>query len=307
MAGTRKSVTIQIAPNDFNMLKDAKYKLCFAKKVNSTYNVVWQSYGDYLTRNAFSWTPQYQIFGSNNFQAGVQVSVDTYPPAPIGLGETVVLDKNGMLGTPFTGGPSTGITLSNQFGGIHPGLSSVSTGVHGKTVVTPIYVAADPIVIGPDVLTPRETVQVWFQQDVVTSTIFSSARSNSVEIDLTTSDSATWQYKDQQWSVPSVTAWHDPSSIMTALVWLTSWVDTRQLSAMLSAAVRAVYPGLNVTVDAVPGGVQIVITITPGAATGGAALVALGVDPVKPAILGALLMETLAAMGVGYTEFSIIA
>lgn len=52
-------------------------------------------------------------------------------------------------------------------------------------------------------LTPIDTVMVWFQQNIATSTMFSSARSNSVEIDLTSTNTATRLYKGGQWSTPS--------------------------------------------------------------------------------------------------------
>jgi len=38
-----KSVEVQIAPDDLEFLKTNQYKLCFAKKVNNTYTVVWQA------------------------------------------------------------------------------------------------------------------------------------------------------------------------------------------------------------------------------------------------------------------------
>jgi hypothetical protein len=58
--GVQKIVNIQIALDDLENLKRAGYKLCFAKKVgDNDYNVVWQSYLDYLHDNTFSWTPQY--------------------------------------------------------------------------------------------------------------------------------------------------------------------------------------------------------------------------------------------------------
>src|SRR5262245_30771014 len=86
----QKQVMIDISIDDLRQLKAAGYKLCFAKKVNSTYDVVWQSYNNYLTTNAFDWTPQYQLFGTNTFQANVIVRVATNVVA-IGPGEQSVL------------------------------------------------------------------------------------------------------------------------------------------------------------------------------------------------------------------------
>ena len=62
---------------------------------------------------------------------------------------------------------------------------------------------AVPAAAGPVTLTPIDTVMVWFQQDIATSTMFSSARSMSTEIDLTSTNTATRLYKGGQWSTPS--------------------------------------------------------------------------------------------------------
>jgi hypothetical protein len=195
----RKKVNIRIALKDLINLKKARYKLCFAKKIgNKRYNVVWQSYSDYLTNNSFSWTPQYALFGSNTFRDDIQVRVSTRTVA-IGLGETSILDQYGVLRNPKTGGPTTGFTMDNRFGSIHPGVNQLSTGIDGKTVSRPIYVSENPIVKGEVVLKPVEKILVWFEQYIKTGTMFSRARSRKVEIDLTVGNIASWKYKDQKW------------------------------------------------------------------------------------------------------------
>ncbi|MCP5095870.1 MAG: hypothetical protein GY943_09980 [Chloroflexi bacterium] len=197
-----KSVTIEIDTKDLQFLKQNNYKLCFAKKVgNNDYNVVWQSYTDYLVTNTFSWVPMFQLFGSNVFQDNVEVKVSTNK-VPIGLGETATLDSSGVLGNPSSGGPATSITMVNDFGSIHPGVNQLSTGLDGHQISTPIYVAQNGIVQGDAVLTPVELVLVWFEQNIETSTMFSDARSNPVEIDLTNSNTATRLYTGQKWKTP---------------------------------------------------------------------------------------------------------
>ncbi|AZL73838.1 hypothetical protein [Pseudomonas oryziphila] len=198
-----KSVNIQIAADDLRTLKDGKYKLCFAKKVgDAAYNVVWQSYDKYLMNNTFSWTPQYQLFGTNTFQDNVTVTTATNI-VTIGLGQQSILDDAGILGAPSTGGPETAVTLINKYNSIHPGINQLSTGIDGKQVSTPIYVATSAVVQGSTSLTPKESILVWFQQDVQTSTMFSSSRSNAQEIDLTFANSATYMYSGQKWIIPS--------------------------------------------------------------------------------------------------------
>jgi hypothetical protein len=193
MAG-EKGVTIQIDPDDLKTLKASGYRLCFAKKVLNTYNVVWQSYDRYLNNNSFEWTPKFQLFGSNVFKDKVLVTVSTNE-VDIELSETATLDESGILG------PAS--TMINNYGKIHPALNQLSDGVDGDQISTPIYVAEKEIVAGIATLTPVEMVQVWFEQNIETSTMFSDARSMSVEIDLTNSANQTRLYKDGQWSKPS--------------------------------------------------------------------------------------------------------
>ena len=202
VAATEKTVNVEIASEDLTTLKDAGYKLCFAKKVgDNDFNVVWQSYDKYLGNNSFMWTPQYQLFGSNTFKDNITVKASTNT-VTIGLGETSILDNAGNLGQPKTGGPSTAITMDNEYGTIHPGVNQLSTGIDGKQISSPIYVATDPIVLGNTALTPVELVLVWFEQNVQTSTMFSTSRSNSIQIDLTNTNEQTRLYKDQKWVTP---------------------------------------------------------------------------------------------------------
>lgn len=202
LAASEKVVNIQIDTNDLSGLKAAGYKLCFAKKIaTEEYNVIWQSYSDYLADNTFSWTPQYELFGTRVFKDNITVRISTNVVS-IGLGEESVLNPAGVLLPAKTGGPTTAITMQNQFGSIHPGVNQISTGLDGKTISTPIYVAANPIVQGDVSLTPVEKVLVWFEQNVETSMMFSAARSMKVEIDLTSTNSATRLYKDQKWITP---------------------------------------------------------------------------------------------------------
>ncbi|MDR5866737.1 hypothetical protein [Halomonas koreensis] len=202
MLASQKSVSIQIDPDELKILKANDYKLCFAKKVaGGDYNVVWQSYDKYLASNSFSWTPQYQLFGSNKFEDRVKVEVSTQR-VTIGLGEESILDTSGVLGQPKSGGSETAITMVNQYGPIHPGLSQLSTGIDGQQISTPFYVAPHQAVKGETSLTPVEKVLVWFEQDIQTSSMFSTSRANSIEIDLTNSNSETRLYKDGKWTTP---------------------------------------------------------------------------------------------------------
>jgi hypothetical protein len=53
--------------------------------------------------------------------------------------------------------------------------------------------------LGNHIITPVESVMVWFEQNIAAGTIFSSARPESVEIDLTQHDELTYLYTGGKW------------------------------------------------------------------------------------------------------------
>jgi hypothetical protein len=246
---TMKTVNIDIDPKDFKTLKDAGYKLCFAKMVNNTFNVVWQSAEDYLESNTFQWTPAYELFATNTFKDNITVRVATNK-VNIGLGEGSTLDKEGHLEPATTQGPSTAITLINQYRPIHPGLNQLSTGIDGTQISTPIYVAPQPIVAGSDVLIPVDQVQVWFEQNIETSTMFSTARSNAVTIDLTNSDSGTRLYKDGAWSTPANPRLEESrGALLTIILTATASFTASMLALKIGAKLTGVYQNIKVDVS----------------------------------------------------------
>ncbi len=202
LLASKKTVTIEIDPKDLETLKASNYKLCFAKKVSEFYSVVWQSYSEYFVTNLFSWTPQYQIFGSKKFNDGMEVEMRTNI-INIGLGEESTLDKAGVLSDPKMGGlDDTTITLKNEFGLIDLCLNQLSTGIDGIQISTPICII--PVVAGVVSMKPVESVLVWFEQNIETSMMFSNTQPSSlkVEINLTNTSSAVRLYKNQTWSIP---------------------------------------------------------------------------------------------------------
>lgn len=200
---TKKTVTIKIEDQILKTLKDNGFKLCFAKKVaekegdEGKYNVVWQSYDKYLETNTFSWTPQYQVFGINTFQENVEVTVST-GPVSIGLGEITTLDKEGRFGHSISGGKENSLNVENNYGDIHFGVSQISEGVDRKIIVTPIYVSQGISILGSSNFQPKESVLVWFEQNVETSTMFATTRGRLIAIDLTNSSQETRLYTDKE-------------------------------------------------------------------------------------------------------------
>jgi len=195
-----KNVDIEISEADFNTLKDGQYALCFAKKVGDAYNVVWQSSTAYLELNSFQWTPMYELFGINKFEGGVKVKAST-KNQQCGLGQTCRLSANGVLSPAVDGGSATALHFDNEYGPIHSGVNQLVTGIDGKKSSLPIYVSKNQVVKGSTDLTPKESVMVWFEQGIETSTMFSTSRSNFIEIDLTGKNTAAINYTNGKWTI----------------------------------------------------------------------------------------------------------
>ncbi|MEH2482876.1 hypothetical protein V1282_006233 [Nitrobacteraceae bacterium AZCC 2146] len=198
-----KSVIIQIANADLELLRRNRYSLCFAKQMSDTFGVVWQCYPIYLSANEFSWTSSYQLFGAKTFSPGRSVAVDTNL-VDIALGQQSTLDATGHLEPAVQGGPPDSITMVNNRGPIYPGLSGLSAGLDGVQRMTPIFMV--PIAIatgGVGVLTPTENLLVWFQQNIDAGTIFSQPAPGAVKIDLAGVDTATRRYQNGSWLDPA--------------------------------------------------------------------------------------------------------
>lgn len=195
-----KLVTIQIASGDLEVLKADGYILCFARCVEDSYDVIWQSYANYLANNPFSWSALYQLFGANAFSVGAPAGARTNA-VDIAPGQQATLDHAGVLGSAVEKGAPGKITLINNYGPIHPGLSGISTGPDGVQRMTPMFVAPRPIVTGSYRLQPTDKVKVWFEQNGTSSTIVGRAVSNAVEIDLTGAETATRLYQNGDWTI----------------------------------------------------------------------------------------------------------
>ncbi len=199
LASLKKTVTVNIDVKDFDYLKDNNYSLCFAKKVQDKYTVVWKALKEYLPVNIFSWTPQYTLSGTNHYEASIEVVTNTNV-VEIGLGEISELTKNGLFLEPISGGKETSINISSSYDpGIHPCVSQISSDENGMQTVTPIYVAPLSVAPGEISLTPKEVVAVWFEQDVTTKTMISNAGTNSYTFDLTSKNEDHITYKDKKW------------------------------------------------------------------------------------------------------------
>lgn len=197
-----KSVTVQIAPGDLQILKDNGYTLCFARCVEYSYSVTWQSFPDYLASNTFAWSEQFQLFWTDIIDGVARIESRTNA-VDIALGQQATLDAVGVLGPASSGGPPEQITLINDYGPIHPSLSGASVGPDRVVRVTPIYVAPRSIVRGSASLRPLDKVQIWFQQDFRPGVMLFNAVSNPTVADLTQAGSVTVLYQNGNWINPA--------------------------------------------------------------------------------------------------------
>lgn len=200
LKATQKQLTVEVDEKDLASLKSNGYFLCFAKKIGDfDYDVIWKSMDRYLSSNIFSWQPIYQIFGTNTFEDKLKVVASTNIK-DIGLGEISILDQFGILSDPVTGGDANSINVNNEYGDIHFAISQVSVNQSGQMESTPIYVSQSASILGTGSFKPVEKVQIWFQSNAQTGTMFSELRSNAIEIDLTNKSNATIRYEDGKWS-----------------------------------------------------------------------------------------------------------
>ena len=190
LEATAKSVTVRIDPAELRDLKDSGYALCFAKKVgDKDYNVIWKSMNKYLANNKFTWTPVYEISGTNTFEDSVKVETTTNIQS-IGIGEITTIDDVGNLSAPVTGGDENSINVKNEYDKIHVVISQTSVNENGNMESTPIYVSKEKVILGESSYKPVEKVLVWFQANAETA----------IEINLTGKNSDTVEYKGGRWS-----------------------------------------------------------------------------------------------------------
>jgi len=151
-------------------LKENKYHLCISKKVNDTYNVVWNSTILFPCNNVFEWTEQYGVFGSSKNQTGHVVKNSTNI-RNIQLGQTSTLndlcDMSPAQGKPH---PSGGhFTVSNRCVGCEMYIGTAQS-INGSKK-TPTFLS-DNGKSSQTILFPTNSVQVFFHQSFKTGTLF---------------------------------------------------------------------------------------------------------------------------------------
>ena len=199
--GDVKTLNVEIALDDLEAMKAAGTSLNIAIKVNDTFNVVWSSTDQYLESNTYQWSPIFGVFASNEFENGLSVTIVTNL-VNIALGQAVTLDAAGLIGDPVAGATVDSINFINNFGPIHPGLAQQLTKPTGEQELLPTYVTPVNAILGTESLTPINEVLVWFEDNTETSIMFSVARPNSVEVDLTSTNTQTRLFSNGEWTTP---------------------------------------------------------------------------------------------------------
>jgi len=227
---TTYTLNVNIDPTVFPVLKQS-YNLCIAKKVNGTYNVVWQG-GTFEEKNVFSWVESYQTFATQTYAQGLLVSASCIPEN-IQAGETCILDTNGDMdsatGTPVVS-PST-FFVQNDFGSIHIGVNQLVAGTWAPVFVSP------EIVKGPVDLTPLVSVMVWFDLTLTSGTMFFESISNSVEVDYNGSTTQTATYTvDETWTLGAAALARNSYSITDGF----SYIDSRLDPFVFASSLRGI-------------------------------------------------------------------
>lgn len=177
---TTQTIQAYIDQNQLIAQKNNNYSLYLAKMVNGVYTVVWQSMGPIATvgnpsyeySNTFDITiPSYNVNYTNSTLTPGMSFTSGGINTPIGVGQEVNLDKNGIF-SGATQGASGVITVNNDLGG-NP--HEILLDASGNNVYVNTLSGMD---IGPAVLTPKDTYQIWFESYQETGTIIAQNTSN---------------------------------------------------------------------------------------------------------------------------------
>jgi len=202
-----KTIIIQISQEDLEILKNGKYMLCIAMKIeNHDYNVIWQAYQDYMINNQFMIYPRYAAFGSQYFTNNSEVFASTNT-VDILQGETTTVEASGYLTNAVSGGEEQAINFNNEYNGIHLGIGQYLNDIHNESIRAPIFVSKNSYSSENIHFVPECKLLIWFEQNVesgtMSSNIFQSTGEGSmselIELYLDKYDEITVKYVEGQW------------------------------------------------------------------------------------------------------------
>lgn len=198
-------LTVYIDTNQLEAQKNNNYSLFLAKKVNDDFTVIWQSKGpkakvhqpSYEYHNEFDLSiPSFMVNYANateNFDAGSSFTSGGKSKS-IELGQTVELDDDGIFTAPKNDGNKGTITIHNQLQG-NP--HEILQDEKGNNIFVNRTSGMD---IGPAVLIPKDSYQIWFGNYQETGTIIADNRSTVKTVTLEGKSSKTISYNaDGNW------------------------------------------------------------------------------------------------------------
>ncbi|TFK32427.1 hypothetical protein BDQ12DRAFT_671077 [Crucibulum laeve] len=123
------TLNIQIDPEGLQTLKDSKYNLCIARKVNGMHNVIWSGNTQYLANNKFSWV--------DGYEAGAPIKTSTNLHG-IESGHTCEVNEAGIVSGAIGSTNNSGkFKVINKLGklsfGVNTKLGVVGRCKHGRT------------------------------------------------------------------------------------------------------------------------------------------------------------------------------
>lgn len=205
------TLIVEIAMEDFKILKDSGYKLCLGRRNNGNLNVVWFGDVDYLSNNEFQWTDEFQVFGQNRFKVSHMSSSIPYDAycreyqegalvksstnvEDIQYGQTCMLDRRGIMHKAMGPvNPSSPFYVDNEYGNIYIGINcKLNDKFAPITVAGPMLQGTSSFMLGSDVV-------AWFSVNMSTGMMISDVGQDAFEVTVHAGDSETIAFSDGKW------------------------------------------------------------------------------------------------------------
>ncbi len=204
-----KKVLINIASEDFSVLKENNYKLCVSfREKDMGYTMVSYADTEYLVNSILEVTEDYSVFCCSNIRSGQQVAVSV-GPCTIELGQRITLDQYGLLGNVTGGGSANEIEIINEYGNIYPGFGRKIV-FSGEENFQPVFVSTGVSVKGTFSLKPEDRIILWFEQLVESGQVLESnfesivraGKSTKIEVQLSDGETGV-TYENGSWKKTS--------------------------------------------------------------------------------------------------------
>lgn len=169
------SLRVNINPCEIPSLINSGYGLCVARKVGNDYTIVWKAIRKVCMTNVFHFSSDFQVFGQHSCRSGSPVSCTD--SVPVCGGQKVLLESHGKFQSASGNmNKNAPILVSNQHVLTYLGMTCYD---YESSSYLPMFVQKQPTFYGFSVcLLPTQTVKVWFQRDVSSSTIITTTENS---------------------------------------------------------------------------------------------------------------------------------